>query len=48
VKLTNRWNRFVYRVWSPIYDGLFDHFFAAPGRRQAMQVLDLQAGRLTV
>jgi len=44
VKLTNRWNRFVYRLWSPIYDGLFDRFFAAPGRRRAMQVLALQPG----
>jgi phosphatidylethanolamine/phosphatidyl-N-methylethanolamine N-methyltransferase len=44
VRLTNRWNRFVYRLWSPIYDGLFDRFFAAPGRQQAMQVLDLQPG----
>ena len=44
MKLTNRWNRFVYRLWSPIYDGLFDRFFAAPGRRRAMQVLDLRPG----
>lgn len=44
MKLTNRWNRFIYRLWSPIYDGLFDRFFAAPGRRRAMQVLDLQPG----
>jgi phosphatidylethanolamine/phosphatidyl-N-methylethanolamine N-methyltransferase len=44
VRLTNRWNRFVYRLWSPIYDGLFDRSFAAPGRRQAMQVLGLQPG----
>jgi phosphatidylethanolamine/phosphatidyl-N-methylethanolamine N-methyltransferase len=44
VRLTNRWNRFVYRLWSPIYDGLFDRCFAAPGRRRAMQVLALQPG----
>jgi phosphatidylethanolamine/phosphatidyl-N-methylethanolamine N-methyltransferase len=44
LKLTNRWNRLIYRLWSPIYDGLFDRFFAAPGRRQAMQRLDLQPG----
>lgn len=44
MRLTNRWNRFVYRLWSPIYDGLFDRFFAAPGRRRAMQVLALQPG----
>jgi len=44
VKLTNRWNRFVYRLWSPIYDGLFDRLFAAPGRRRAMQLLALRPG----
>jgi phosphatidylethanolamine/phosphatidyl-N-methylethanolamine N-methyltransferase len=44
VKLTNRWNRFVYRLWSPIYDGLFDRLFAAPGRRRAMQILALRPG----
>ena len=36
IKLSIRWNRFVYRFWSPIYDGLFDRFFAALGRRRAM------------
>ena len=44
MKLTNRWNRFVYRLWSPIYDGMFDRFFAAPGRRRAMEVLALRPG----
>lgn len=44
MKLTNRWNRFIYRLWSPVYDGLFDRFFAAPGRRRAMAVLDLKPG----
>jgi len=44
LKLTNRWNRSIYRLWSPLYDRLFDRFFAAPGRRQAMQRLDLQPG----
>ena len=44
MRLTNRWNRFVYRLWSPIYDGLFDRFFAAPGRRRAMQLLALRPG----
>jgi len=44
MKLSNRWNRFVYRLWSPVYDGLFDRFFAAPGRRRAMAVLDLEPG----
>lgn len=44
MKLTNRWNRSIYRLWSPLYDRLFDRFFAAPGRRQALQRLDLQPG----
>ena len=44
MRLTNRWNRFVYRLWSPIYDGLFDRFFAAPGRQRAMVLIDLQPG----
>ena len=44
MKLTNRWNRIAYRLWSPIYDGLFDRFFAAPGRRRAMAVLNPQPG----
>jgi phosphatidylethanolamine/phosphatidyl-N-methylethanolamine N-methyltransferase len=47
VKLTNRWNHFVYRLWSPIYDGLLDRFFA-PGRQRAMQVLDLRPGELVL
>ncbi|MCL7453620.1 MAG: methyltransferase domain-containing protein [Anaerolineae bacterium] len=44
MKLTNRRSRIIYHLWSPIYDGLFDRFFAAPGRRRAMQVLGLQPG----
>lgn len=44
MKLTNRRNRLIYRLWSPVYDRLFDRFFAAPGRRRAMQVLDLRPG----
>jgi phosphatidylethanolamine/phosphatidyl-N-methylethanolamine N-methyltransferase len=44
LKLTNRWNRLIYHLWSPLYDRLFDRFFAAPGRRQAMNRLDLQPG----
>ena len=44
MKLTNRRNLFIYRLWAPIYDGVFDRFFAAPRRKRAMQVLDLQPG----
>ena len=48
MKLTNHWNRFVYRLWAPVYDSLFDRFFAAPGRRRAMQALNLQPGECVI
>ena len=48
MKLTNHWNRFIYRLWAPVYDSLFDRCFAAPGRRQAAQVLDLQPGECVI
>lgn len=44
MKLTNRWNLLIYRLWSPIYDGLVDRYFFRKGRRRAMQVLAAQAG----
>jgi phosphatidylethanolamine/phosphatidyl-N-methylethanolamine N-methyltransferase len=44
IKLGNRWNRFIYRLWSPVYDGLFDRFFVAAERRRAMAILDLKPG----
>lgn len=44
MRLTNRWNRLIYRLWAPIYDGVFDRFFAAPGRRRAMATLDARRG----
>ena len=43
MKMNNRWNRIIYRLWAPIYDSSAGHFFA-PGRRRAMQILDLQPG----
>jgi phosphatidylethanolamine/phosphatidyl-N-methylethanolamine N-methyltransferase len=43
VKMTNRWNRVIYRFWAPVYDATVGRMFL-PGRRQAMQVLDLVAG----
>jgi len=43
MKMTNRWNTFIYRLWAPIYDATVDHFFM-PGRRQALQALALQPG----
>ena len=43
MKLTNRWNRFIYRLWAPIYDRTVNHIFL-PGRRDAMRLLDLKPG----
>lgn len=43
MKMTNRWNRFIYRLWAPIYDSTVDHFFM-PGRRRAMELLALKPG----
>jgi phosphatidylethanolamine/phosphatidyl-N-methylethanolamine N-methyltransferase len=43
MKLTNRWNRFIYCLWAPIYDGTVDHIFL-PGRKQAFRLLDLKPG----
>ena len=44
MKMSNRWNRFIYRLWAPIYDGTVNHAFL-PGRRRALQLLDLKAGQ---
>ncbi|OGO71694.1 MAG: hypothetical protein A2Z49_10785 [Chloroflexi bacterium RBG_19FT_COMBO_56_12] len=44
MKLTNRWNLLIYRLWSPIYDGLVDRFFFNKGRQRAVEVLAAQAG----
>jgi ubiquinone/menaquinone biosynthesis C-methylase UbiE len=44
MKLTNRWNLLIYRLWSPIYDGLVDRFFFSKGRQRAVEVLAAQAG----
>lgn len=43
MKMTNRWNRIIYRLWAPIYDGTLNRFFL-PGRTKALQLLGLQAG----
>lgn len=44
MKLTNAWNIFIYRLWSPVYDPLFDRFFVRVARRRSIGVLDLQKG----
>lgn len=41
--MTNRRNRLVYRLWAPIYDSTVDKLFR-PGRRRAIQLLDLKPG----
>lgn len=43
MKMTNRWNRFVYRLWAPVYDATVNHFFL-PGRKRALEALALQPG----
>lgn len=43
MKMSNRWNRVVYRLWSPIYDAVFERVFRR-GRERAMKVVELQAG----
>ena len=37
MKMTNRWNRFIYRLWAPVYAATVNHMFM-PGRRRAMDV----------
>ncbi len=43
MKMTNRWNQFIYRLWAPIYDSTVNKIFM-PGRQRAMQLLDLNPG----
>jgi ubiquinone/menaquinone biosynthesis C-methylase UbiE len=43
MKMTNHWNRIIYRLWAPFYDATLNRFFL-PGRRQALELLDLQPG----
>ena len=43
MKMTNRRNMIIYRLWAPIYDGTLNRFFL-PGRKKALQSLDLQVG----
>ena len=43
MKMTNRWNQFIYRLWAPIYDSTVNRIFIQ-GRRRAMQLLDLKRG----
>lgn len=43
MKLTNRWNRFIYARWAPFYDALVPHLFRR-GRERAMAALALRPG----
>lgn len=43
MRLTNEWNRFIYRLWAPIYDPALNRLFL-PGRERAMEALALQPG----
>jgi ubiquinone/menaquinone biosynthesis C-methylase UbiE len=43
MKMTNRWNRAIYKLWAPVYDATVGHFFL-PGRKQALDILALQPG----
>jgi phosphatidylethanolamine/phosphatidyl-N-methylethanolamine N-methyltransferase len=43
MKMSNRWNRIIYRLWAPVYDSTVNHFFR-PGRKWALEVLALQPG----
>jgi len=40
--MTNRWNRSVYRFWSPVYDLLFDRLLFAAGRRRTFELIPLR------
>jgi phosphatidylethanolamine/phosphatidyl-N-methylethanolamine N-methyltransferase len=43
MKMTNRWNQFINRLWAPVYDSTINNFFM-PGRKRALELLDLQPG----
>jgi phosphatidylethanolamine/phosphatidyl-N-methylethanolamine N-methyltransferase len=43
MKMTNRWNRSIYRLWAPVYDTLMEGLFRS-GHKRAMDLLALQPG----
>jgi ubiquinone/menaquinone biosynthesis C-methylase UbiE len=43
MKMTNRWNQFIYRLWAPVYDATVGRFFFS-GRKRAMEALNLRSG----
>lgn len=44
MKLTNRWNQLIYRLWSPVYDPLFDRLFIRGARRKSIETLAPKSG----
>ncbi len=42
MQMTNRWNRLIYKFWSPIYDLLFDRLLFAAGRKRTFELLQLR------
>jgi phosphatidylethanolamine/phosphatidyl-N-methylethanolamine N-methyltransferase len=44
MKLTNNWNKFIYRLWSPVYDPLFDRFFVRGARKKSIEMLAPKSG----
>ena len=42
--MTNSWNRFIYAMWSPIYDRLVNISPLASSRRRAFEVAQMQSG----
>jgi len=40
--VTNRWNRIIYKFWSPVYDLLFDRLLFAAGRRRTFELLQVR------
>lgn len=42
MRTTNRWNRFIYWFWSPVYDLLFDRLLFVSGRKRTFELLRLR------
>ncbi len=43
MKMTNAWNRIVYRLWAPVYDATISRLYNS-GRRRAIELLAPQPG----
>ena len=46
--MTNRWNRFIYRLWAPVYDLFFSRRGFGQARRRALALLDVQQGERVI